>query len=207
MGGHKDDADFPKGDPPLTPLGRHQSELLGIRLKNMGFKGLIYSSPYCRTAETSQIIAEKTETEILISAKVREMVKSEEDIQDFSGMTATQLKSRFSRVRPDIELEYPWWTGKVECNEDILTRVSPFIDDLIAANTDALVVGHARIVGAACFHVLNKFGTGMDSFPRNMNCNLTAIRIRPDFKVICLTDVSHIPADMVSANTKLLSEG
>ena len=52
------DVAYPKGDMPLSKLGREQAELLGNRLRDEGFSGKIFSSPYLRTMETADIIAE-----------------------------------------------------------------------------------------------------------------------------------------------------
>ena len=54
----KEDPEFPPGDPPLSALGREQAQRLGECLKVLGFAGTIYASPYRRTAETADEIAE-----------------------------------------------------------------------------------------------------------------------------------------------------
>jgi len=41
---------------PLTPLGRVQAAKLGQRLRELGFNGLIYTSPFHRCLETTEII-------------------------------------------------------------------------------------------------------------------------------------------------------
>ena len=38
------DVAYPKGDIPLSALGREQARLLGVRLRDEGFSGIIYSS-------------------------------------------------------------------------------------------------------------------------------------------------------------------
>ena len=55
-GGHL----FPVGETLISELGREQARLLGIRLREMGFSGVILSSPYVRTMLTAEIIAKET---------------------------------------------------------------------------------------------------------------------------------------------------
>ena len=44
-GGHL----FPAGETLISELGEEQARLVGIRLKNMNFSGVILSSPFVRT--------------------------------------------------------------------------------------------------------------------------------------------------------------
>ena len=52
------DVNYPRGDMPLSPLGREQAKLLGERLKKEGFNGRIFASPFIRTMETAELISE-----------------------------------------------------------------------------------------------------------------------------------------------------
>ena len=53
----RDDHLYPPGDIPLSPLGLEQAQLLGKRMKRLGFRGLIVASPYIRTMQTAEAIA------------------------------------------------------------------------------------------------------------------------------------------------------
>jgi len=60
-----------KGDPFLTTLGKEQAEKTGAFLKDKNVK-TIYSSNYNRTKETSQIINQFLQVEIVFDEKLRE---------------------------------------------------------------------------------------------------------------------------------------
>ncbi|HCR36180.1 TPA: hypothetical protein DIU22_04015 [Candidatus Woesebacteria bacterium] len=60
-----------KGDPFLTTLGKEQAEKTGAFLKDKNVK-TIYSSNYNRTTETSQIINQSLQVEIVFDEKLRE---------------------------------------------------------------------------------------------------------------------------------------
>ncbi|OGM78964.1 hypothetical protein A2366_03620, partial [Candidatus Woesebacteria bacterium RIFOXYB1_FULL_33_9] len=60
-----------KGDPFLTTLGKEQAEQTGAFLKDKNVK-TIYSSNYNRTTETSQIINQSLQVEIVFDEKLRE---------------------------------------------------------------------------------------------------------------------------------------
>ena len=53
------DPNYPEGDMPLSAIGFEQSHLIGKRLSEEGFSGTIFSSPYIRTMQTSNAIAEE----------------------------------------------------------------------------------------------------------------------------------------------------
>jgi len=60
-----------KGDPFLTDLGKGQAEKTGLFLKDKNIKA-IYSSNYNRTKETSQIINQFLQVEMVFDEKLRE---------------------------------------------------------------------------------------------------------------------------------------
>ena len=60
-----------KGDPFLTDLGKEQAEKTGLFLKDKNIK-TINSSNYNRTTETSQIINQSLQVEIVFDEKLRE---------------------------------------------------------------------------------------------------------------------------------------
>jgi broad specificity phosphatase PhoE len=88
--------DFPAGNPALTQLGRQQARLLGQRLRYMAFRGIIYSSPYLRTLETAEIIAELTSGTVIVSDEIREINKVEENIEDVVVRVFPFVKERIA---------------------------------------------------------------------------------------------------------------
>ncbi len=143
------DAQFPKGDPPLSPLGREQATQLGKYLKHLGFSGKIYSSPFYRALETAQAIAEQTGSLIVPWAPIREIVKTKESTADFTGLTLEQIREKFRFIDPDAALPYPWWGLIPEGREDVIGRIQAGLQAL-APTGDILLVGHGASVYCAC---------------------------------------------------------
>jgi broad specificity phosphatase PhoE len=195
--------DYPRGDPPISDLGRTQARLLGQRLKAQGFSGVIHSSPYRRTIETAHIIAEVVDVPVVPSAPMREVVMSEEQMVGFHGATVEELHSSFSRVDAGASCSTPWWTTGVESPDDVEARVAPLVDQVAAGNIDALLVGHGASVAGAVRHILRH---GAPERRRHnepgWNCALTSFRMAPDFEIIHLMDVSHLPGESVTSNAK-----
>jgi len=204
----EEDPEFPSGDRPLSALGREQARLLGRRLAASGFRGLIFSSPYRRTAMTADLIAEALGSTFVPAAPIREIVTAPNNIRDFRGLTIEALRLEFQQVAPDATLHYPWWTADAEENQDVRARVGPFIDWLVAnTRRDVLLVGHGASAGAATRHLLARCTTTPEEIPLTWNCALTAFRcdgVADDGAGACelllLQDTRHLPDEQVTSN-------
>ena len=106
-------AEFRFGEPPLSQLGREQAALLGKRLKELGFKGKILSSPLIRTLETASIIAEITDSVIYPVAALHEIFSTEKMVEEYRGYAIEEIKKRFPRVFSDAFLPEKWWVKKM----------------------------------------------------------------------------------------------
>lgn len=199
-----ENVDFPKGDPPLTELGREQARLLGERLAGAGFQGRVYTSPYRRTVETGHIIAEHVDAPVVLARPIREIVKHAEAMVDFQGQTVAELQAAFPRVVPGEDYEYPWWRGEAELAEDVEARVRPFIDALIEREAgDALLIGHGASMIACARHVLRRFAPELlPQVPPMWNCGLSSFRVQPTFEAARLACVEHLPEDAVTTNSE-----
>ncbi|HIC67986.1 MAG TPA: histidine phosphatase family protein [Candidatus Latescibacteria bacterium] len=198
-----EDPDYPRGDAPISDLGRTQARLLGQRLRELGFSGVIHSSPYRRTIETAHIISEIIDVAVVPSAPMREVVMSETQMDGFRGATIDELHSSFSRVDSAAHCFYPWWTSRVESPDDVEARVAPFVDQVAADGIDALLVGHGASTGGAIRHIM-RHGTpdGLPHDDPGWNCALTSFRMPPNFTAIRLMDVSHLPGEWVTSNVR-----
>ena len=200
-------SDHPPGDPHLTQLGRKQAELLGEALKDQGFEGQIYSSPYFRTIETADVVAEVTDTVVFPAAEMREYVIRENQMDGFEGATQAALVGRYDRVKYGDGFPYPWWTTNIESDEDIELRVTPLVDRAMAGDVDVLLVGHGASVAGVHRYVLGRYAPDqMTQEKVGWNCLLSSFRIRPKFDVIKLLDVSHLSEDMITSNAKTRAE-
>ncbi len=196
------DPDLPRGEELLTPLGHTQATLLGERLRDSGFSGDIYSSPFLRTLQTSQNIALMTGSAIRVAHHFREIVKESGSLSGFAGLNMEQIMERFPSAKEGF-LPYPWWEDMAESEGDILLRVRPFLDELLKKGRDCLLVGHGATVWAANEILLERAGKklGVRHKAVDYNCALSEYEIGGDvFRVIRLHDTAHMPLDIVSAN-------
>ena len=191
------------GDPPLSPLGRRQAQLLGERLQEMGFTGTVYTSPYRRAAETGQIVADVNDISLVLSPGLRESNGDGELMKSFKGASAQELQSAYPRLRLEREIAYPWWTTEAETADDIESRVGDVVETLAAQPSDVLLVGHGATVGGATRHVFKKHKPELLNQPRfPWNCMLTSVRLTPEFEMICLASTAHLPNDAMTSNSK-----
>jgi broad specificity phosphatase PhoE len=190
-----------------TDLGRKQAELLGGSLKEMGFEGEIYSSPYFRAVETAQVIADVTDRVVVPAAEMREYVIRENQMDGFQGATQDELIAGYSSVTKATDFPYPWWTSNVESDEDIEARVAPLVDRVLAADVDALLVGHGASAKGVHRYLLRRHAPDHMNHGQNIwNCFLSSFKIRPDFHVLRIMDVGHLPDDAVTSNARSRAE-
>lgn len=189
---------YPEGENPLSELGREQAALLGERLCAQGFRGKILASPYMRTLETANIIAEKTGLFVIPFAPLREIIRTREQIAKYTGLTIEKMRELYSRIDPDIKLEYPWWTPDIEDDSEVLERVKRGIEiaEATYGTEEILFVGH----GASCNALITAYGIPKGLYPFSFNCALSYID--PDRSELRPThcDVSHIPYEKVYSN-------
>ena len=200
-------SDHPPGDPHLTDLGMRQAELLGRALDEQGFDGTVYSSPYFRAIETAQVIADVTNSDVLPTPEMREYVIREDQMDHFSGATMEELSAAYTRVTETDGSRYPWWTTFIESDEDIEARVSPLVDRLAGGSCDALLVGHGASAAGVHRHILGRHA--LDRVVHGQigwNCFLSSFQFTPDFRVLRLVDVSHLPEDAITSNAKTRAE-
>lgn len=185
---------YPVGDMPLTPLGREQAAYLGAYMKHLGFTGKIYSSPYRRALETAQVIADHTGSVIIPWAPMREVVRSVETMQQFTGMTVEQMKQEYPSIAPDAELPYPWWTWELESNEAMVERVGRGIREL-NPQEDVMLVGHGASVYCGCeaLGIPHKGGDGY-----NCSFSMYDSEDKTNFKWL---DGAHMPYEKLTFNT------
>ena len=189
---------FPAGDKPLSALGREQAKLLGEHLKSLGFQGIILSSPYMRTMETAEIVAEITDCEIIPFAPIREIIRSEQTAKSFHGIPLDALREKYQRVSPDSRLDYPWWGSSAETIEDVYLRVAKCVDEIerLYSKRDVLFVGHGASVGG----LIAAYGIPRWKSRLLGNCSLSAIDpsdvgFRPVY-----ADCSFIPYEYRTSN-------
>ncbi len=198
------DHQYPPGDPFLTTLGREQASLLGKRLAAGGFSGPIFSSPYRRTLDTAQCIAEQTGALIRPERAMQEWIHNTET-PEFDGMPLAQIRELYSHIAPDAELAHPWFFKGPEGDPEVQARVRPFLEKLLTLPySEVLLVGHGASTGA-CNHLLAPGQTGdlpANDISRNWNCSLTTIKATAigAGQLVRLFDTAHLPEASITSN-------
>lgn len=207
-------ADFPMFDIPLSELGQKQAVCLANALKEKGFKGKIFSSPYRRTMMTADAAAKVCGVPVLPEQALREILKTDEGAQEFEGMTLEQLKAEFPVVAEDATLSYPWWNNFKDTREAVIKRVSDFWELLLqSGEQEVLLVGHGASVFGSVYYLNKKYGLG---FPddgdvlgdylgdHGLNCALSYVETDKDGNFVCgeFFNTAHLTEDMLTSNPK-----
>ena len=191
------DMNFPAGDEPITDLGRKQAKIVGEHLKEIGFKGIIYASPYDRTMETASIISEVLGIGFTPLVCLREMFVTYNASKDFVGLRPEKIKDHFPRAEVLPDMGYPWWEVKDDKLEDVVERLRIGLKSVLEAlpkDTDVLLVGHAATVVA----LRELFHPGSYKSSLHWNCCLNLL-YSSDGETYT-HDVSYIPEDILTAN-------
>lgn len=194
------DPSLPKRETLLSDMGREQARLLGRRLKELGFHGDIYASPFLRTMETADIIARETGTKVVPTAWVHEIFL--EHISAYRGNTLERLKEKFSHIKEDAKLEYPWWPPYTETLEMVDQRISAGLEELLQrrdTDDEVLLVGHGASMNAANSYL------DLDRHCLLWNCSLGMYDTKHPERNFG-TDVSHLPREMVTNNRMKASD-
>lgn len=193
-GGHL----FPDGETLISELGEEQARLLGERLRDLEFSGVILSSPYVRTMLTAEIIAEIVGAEIIPFAPIHEIFRKNNQILSYKGLSSEELKKTFRHVRSDFELAYPWWPSALEDTNAVQARVDDGVRlaEKLYGNGDILYVGH----GASCDALVNSYGIPKKRYSLLFNCALSYV-VKTDKKVkFTHCDTIHLPYEKTTSN-------
>ena len=203
---------YPPGDPVLSVLGRRQAAWLGEHLAEMGFQGPIFSSPYRRTLETAQIIAEIGRQPLIPEPALQEHVLRE-GTPEFEGLTVDEMRRLYPNVEPDAHVPHPWFAEGPETTEvEVKNRMRPLLEKLFGlAWEEALLVGHGASVHA-CIDLLvpGHMAARQARDPVvGWNCALTTVAGDGWENVSLVHDfeISHMPSECVTSNLTLYSIG
>ncbi len=190
-------ADFPVGDEPLMPLGREQAKILGGRLREMGFSGVIYTSPYGRTLETAAIIARELGIGFTPLPCLREMFVTTNESADFVGFTGEEIKELYPEAVLPEDFPYPWWERKDDTLDEVIERLKSGLEPVLKAlprDSDVLLVGHAAtVVGLREVFFPEEYRSSV-----HWNCCINLLYSSSGESYA--HDVSHIPAEILTAN-------
>lgn len=197
---HYGNVQFPAGDPPLTNVGGAQAARLGDYMRHIGFCGRIYVSPYVRTLETAELIADKTGSAIYPWAPIREIMKTQDAADQFCGLTLEEITAHFRHIAVDAQLPCNWWSRKKESENDVLARVGR---GFLALNPkeDVMFVGH----GASAGHLIEFLKIPAKEGRALCNCSLSVLDTENTAGCQYM-DTAHLPYCMVGQNTVMQME-
>lgn len=188
------DVTLPKGEVAISELGKQQATLLGKRMKELGFRGKILSSPLLRTMETAELVARETGSVIIPTPWFHEIFWNPEEIKIYRGYNVKELKSFFPHVDENAVMEEVWWATQVETNEMVYERVAKGIEKYLKeGDEDILLVGHGASSGAAHDYLKLRDGGFI------WNCCIGLYdTVNPEHNYG--NDISYLPKHMVSTN-------
>ncbi len=175
-------------DPHLSDDGCVQAQQLANRLVGEGITH-IFSSPFLRTVQTANIIAETLDLPLKLHWGLGEWLNSEW----MSSLPETLTPQILAQEFPRIDLSYP--IGKPhypETWQDCLDRTAKTAQNIVAAfpDEDLLFVGHgASVVGTAMGLVPTLAETDIQA---SLCCLVKLVREDSEWKVELKGDVSHL---------------
>ena len=201
---YQGDAQRPVGNTALSELGKEQASLVGRRLKQLRFQGVILSSPYDRTLETAQIIADIVDAKVYPLSGLQEMFVERFADNPFNGFTGEQILQKYNRTEMRYPLPFPWWENKTDDLADVIARVkdglAPVLPDLVK-QTDVLLVGHAAT--AVALRLL--FGVTDKLMDFHWNCHLSLL-YDTDGQTPYACDCNHLPIEKRTGNALLATD-
>jgi len=178
-------------DPPLSPRGRRQAELLARRLRlDLRRAAAIYASPLRRAAETAEAVRAATGLPVFPDPDLREMC-----LGKWEGMTVSEIQAAFPGTYEEWladPLAHPAPGG--EHLEAFARRVTAAFERIRAAQPgrDAILVSHGGPIKALLCYVL---GLEIRSLFRIKQDNTAVSVVEADAvtsRVILLNDTCHL---------------
>lgn len=178
-------------DPPLSPRGRRQAEMLARRLGgHLPQAVAVYSSPLRRAAETAAAVRAATGLPVFLDAGLREMC-----LGKWEGMTVPEIQAAFPGTYEGWladPLAHPAPGG--ERLETFARRVTEAFERVRAAQPgrDAILVSHGGPIKALLCHVL---GLEIRSLFRIKQDNTAVSLIEVDDatrRVVLVNDTCHL---------------
>ncbi|HYM96604.1 MAG TPA: histidine phosphatase family protein [Candidatus Sulfotelmatobacter sp.] len=180
-----------QADPPLSPEGRQQAELLGRRLEGRRFAGF-YASDLKRAFETASIVGEHVGAAPEPLEGLREIY-----LGQWQGLRTEELAKRFPEAWASWTDEPDWdLVPDGEGAAVFETRVAAVMDDLWTRHDrgDVLVVTHGGVIQAELHRVVGRASRGLFPF-KIQNASISLFERRGGRLVIAgVNDVGHLEA-------------
>ena len=193
------------GDAGITPLGVKQAQLLGKRLKELGFSGKIYASPYFRTVATACHAAEQCGAKVYPDARVQERVHRDGGNMPTGGATLEELRKLFpNEIAADARLPQPWLYDKEEPLKSAAhrERMAKSLDAILAETTgDVMIVSHAGAVGVLAAEMSKRTGTRVSGMTWNCALFKYAVDEQGKFRFVGY-ETGFLPPEAITSNMR-----
>ena len=182
-------------DPPLSPEGRRQAELLARRLAGRTLAGF-YTSDLKRAFETAEILAPSVRMRPEAASSLREIFLGE-----WEGLTTEEIAVRYPEEWSRW-VEEPDWDAVPggEGAEQFDARVGAALEAILAGHPqgDVLVVTHGGVIQIALHRVVGRPSHGLFPF-KIQNASISLIEKRDGRTVIAgVNDIAHLEAALVT---------
>ncbi len=194
---YQGNASLPVGNSALSQLGCTQAQLLGKRLKELNFNGIIYSSPYDRTMQTADVVAREVGAKVVPVIDLHEISNVKEPTWRTVG-TGAEMMAKFPSAKVELDKEYTWFEEKAEDVSDVMHRLKECLDPLLSGvpkDMDVLLVAHA----ATAVALRHLFGVEEGNRGFHWNCHLSLLYSTDGEKYAC--DVQHLPENALTGNS------
>jgi probable phosphoglycerate mutase len=176
-----------QGDPPLSPIGREQAELVGARLARTSFED-IYISTLRRTAETAAPLARLTGKRPIVEPDVREIFLGEWEGGQFRQKVADRdpiALRMFAEQRWDV-------VPGAESSSDFRARLRGAAERIAASHPDQRVIVFSH--GAAIGELLAQAtGSAPFAFLHSDNTAIARLVIAPGgWMIRGFGDIAHL---------------
>ncbi|HSS62068.1 MAG TPA: histidine phosphatase family protein, partial [Candidatus Limnocylindrales bacterium] len=182
-------------DPPLSPEGARQAELLGQRLAGRTYAAF-YTSDLQRAFATAQAIGAVIGQAPVPMPSLREIF-----LGDWEGLTTEEIARRFPEAWAEW-VEEPDWDvvpgGESAAHFD--ARVGAALDEILQRHeqSEVLVVTHGGVIQVALHRIVGKPSRGLFPF-KIQNASISRLERRNDRMVIAgVNDVAHLESAPVT---------
>lgn len=163
------------GDPPLSPRGLHQAQLVGERLATEPISA-IYVSTLTRTHQTAAPLAERLDIDPVVEPDLREVFLGDYEAGLFRELAAIGDDPAVQRMRETGD-----WGAipNAESNAELRARTTPVIERLARQHPDEMiaVVCHGGVIGVLLAHAM---GVPATFFGGARNGSLSYVYVTPE---------------------------
>ena len=173
-------------DPPLSDDGVIQAQQLGQRLKSANIAH-IFSSPFLRTVQTANQVAQALDLPIKLEAGLSEWLNPEWMKQKPETLSPETLAKKYPRIdrryRSRVVPQYP------ESNETVMGRTAQTVRQLVEEiSEDILLVGH----GASVLGTTVGLVEGNPIVNASLCCLVKLVRHSEQWEMELNGDTSHL---------------